>query len=73
MVIVLRCRRRMSPLSLDDRDLRDLGRLSGMTSWSYNILMEHNKEVMQCKFNDVDEPRLDRWASVGYGTVPQRS
>ena len=30
--------------------------------------MEHNKEVMQCKFNEVDESRLDRWASVGYAT-----
>ena len=68
MVIVLRCRRLMSPLSLDDRDLRDLGRLSGMTSWSFEILMEHNNEVMQCKFNEVDESRFDRFASVGHAT-----
>ena len=58
----------MSPRSLDDRDLRDLGSLSGMTSWSFDILMEHNNEAMQCKFNEVDESRLDRWASVGYAT-----
>ena len=45
-------------------DNRDLGRLSGMTSWLYNILMEHNKDVRQCKFNVLDESRLDRWASV---------
>ena len=53
---------------LDDRDLRDLGRLSGMTSWSFNFLTEHQEEVRQCKFNEVNEARLDRWASVGYAT-----
>ena len=65
-------------VSLDDRDLRDLGRLSRMTSWSYDILMAHKKEVRQCKFNELDESRLDRLNQWGLRDVqvpraPQRS
>ena len=32
------------------------------------MLMAHKKDVRQCKFNDVDESRLDHWASGGYAT-----
>ena len=43
--------------------MKDLGKLSGMTTWSCNVLMDHRKEVRRYKHSKVEDARLDKWSS----------
>ena len=43
--------------------MKDLGKLSGMTTWSCNVLMDHRKEGRRYKHSKVEDARLDKWSS----------
>ena len=52
-------------VSLKSSDIKELAKQSGMTTWSYNALMDHRKEVRSYKLRKVEDVRLDRLLSVG--------